>query len=776
MVTVNNLENKSIEEIHNGNKSVRQTTNSLNDFSKTNFFNYSTSQIKQLIGLQWLENQGYTGKGVTIGFIDTGINNSIVSNEFGTRLLAQKSFVTTTNNYADNDTTLIDTIGHGTEVASLAVGANYGMASGANLVSAKIYSENITGNGGYKLEETTRGVYYGILYCVEHNASIINLSMGQYSNIVNDGRQYIINKMSKEHNIIFTIAAGNSGFLGIDGGSLGTPGTAFQAITVAASNGSTNMAYFSSSGIRNDYTVKPDVSAPGFLVDTINGPGAGTSLATPLVAGGIAVLIEALVQAGRNYTVGAIKSALVETANPIGDDPIWYQGAGLVNFTAAYNLLMAKPTLQNIPIIASVFPKELPISPLNNLFVNQTVPFNVTVMSSQYDQATISLHGIPNDTMSFNTVQYFNASQRLSIWFHPRADTIPGEYNGYLLIDFALGPKINITIKFTVKIPRIKVLFDESKNGFVNYKPDRTPWGDSEFLLGQYREFYNLLATNNISLTPFESGHYTNITYLKEFDVIMFPNPNTKVTNPFTDWYNDPIFGNTFKLTEPTLLFTKEELTTLNTYVKDYGKGILILASFPEQINRTAFDSFLKALNVGYTLGANKIQQAPYTISSNNRLFTSVKSLDYFGSDFIPDLTNSNTTALEENKILLLNNLTFSSSNKGRVLVSGSSYFAENYRLDGRSNGNYPNDANFVLNMFSWLNGKLDPIIPSQTTTATTQNVPTSSTITTSILSNPNTSSTGTKAENKSSNLDLLSIVVAIPVITAIKKKFISKK
>lgn len=685
----------------------------------------STIQIQQAIGLSGLLDKGYDGSGVIIGLVDTGvynfIPNSTFEKEFGSKVIATKSFVSTANNYAGNDSTITDNFGHGTEVASLLVGNTYGMAKGANLVAAKIYSAGIAGNAGYQGEETTRGVYYGILYCAEHGATIINLSIGQYSNIVNDGRQYIIDKLSKEKNIVFTVSAGNSGLSGIDGASIGTPGTAFQAITVAASNGQYNMAGFSSSGIRSDYTMKPDVSAPGVNTATILGSESGTSESAPIVAGGIAVLIQALAKNGRSYTVGAIKAALIKTANPIPNYPNWYQGAGMVNFTAAFNLLMSeKKSPNNVPIIATAFPTKLPVIPLNTLFINQTVPFNLTVITSLYNSATISLHGIPADTMSFNKVQYFNASDRLSLLFHPTANTKPGLYKGYLLLDFTLGPVVNVSIEFTVKIPAIKVLFDETKNGFINDKKPHAayqistvtdpalqdPWGFSTFLLGQYREFYNVMALNNISITPFFTGQYTNLTYLQNFDEIIFSYPNSKITNPFTDWYNDPLFGNLFKLTEPTLLFSSAELVTLNTYVKQDSKGILFMTSDQRFTNTTAFDSLLNSFNLGYKLTPNAIyDNEPLLINTTNTIFNSVSSIDYYGTSFSSLNTNNNTVALQNNKFLLLNNLSQNMPDRGRIIVSGSAYFAENYMLNPESNANTANDCKFLLNMLSWLKG-----------------------------------------------------------------------
>ncbi len=775
--------------LSNKNESANSTSKTdLASVGSTNEINMTTGQIQLAVGLSGLINQGYDGTGVIIGLVDTGvynfISNTTFASEFGSRVIATKSFVSTANNYAGNDSTITDSFGHGTEVASLLIGNTYGMAKGAKLVAAKIYSNGIAGNAGYQGEETTRGVYNGILYCVQHGASVINLSFGQYSNIVNDGRQYIVDQMSKKYNVIFTISAGNDGLSGVDGASIGTPGTSFQAITVAASNGRYNMASFSSSGIRSDYTMKPDVSAPGVGVNTILGLESGTSESAPIVAGGIAVLIQALAKNGRSYTVGAIKAALIKTADPIPNYPIWYQGAGMVNFTAAFNLLMSEPkSSNNVPIIATAFPTQLPVIPLNNLFIDQTVPFNLTVISSIYNSATISLHGIPTDTMSFNKIQYFNASDRLSLLFHPTSTTKPGLYKGFLLLDFSLGPTVNVSIEFTVKIPVIKVLFDETKNGFINEKKPhgqyqlatthdpalQDPWGFSTFLLGQYREFYNIMALNNISITPFYTGQYTNLTYLQNFDEIIFSYPNSMVTNPFTDWYNDPLFGNLFKLTEPTLLFTSTELSTLNAYVKEDSKSILIMTSDQRFTNTTAFNSILSSFNIGYNLTSGAIyDNEPLQINSSNAIFNSVSSLDYYGTSFTSLNTNNNTIALENNKFLLLNNLSRTTPDSGRIIVSGSAYFAENYMLNPYSNGNYRNDCKFLLNLLTWLKGNESLI--SQITSYSPTYYPTFNNNPTTYIISSSSSSSTSSMQNLFS-FSLIATVLIVSAIVIIKRK-----
>ena len=81
---LNQSDNKSLQ----SNPSTYSNTNSMS----------TTSDIKQIVGLQWLLDQGFDGSGVTIGIVDTGIDYASYPGEFGSRVLAEKSFVTTSNN------------------------------------------------------------------------------------------------------------------------------------------------------------------------------------------------------------------------------------------------------------------------------------------------------------------------------------------------------------------------------------------------------------------------------------------------------------------------------------------------------------------------------------------------------------------------------------------------------------------------------------------------------------------------------------------------------
>ncbi|MHA2364917.1 MAG: hypothetical protein ACXAC7_13255, partial [Candidatus Hodarchaeales archaeon] len=255
---------------------------------------------------------------------------------------------------------------------------------------------------------------------------------------------------------------------------------------------------------------------------------------------------------------------------------------------------------------------------------------------------------------------------------------------------------IKLPLLFEINEADIHILFDETKNGLVNQKGGGLddPWGEQAFLLGQYREFYKLLADNSMAVTPFQNGSYTNINYLSKFDVIIFPYPFTKISGTFTDWWNDERYP--LPLDEPTLLMSEEEQTTLSRYLGEIGKGILVLTS-PQYMNNwpilngTAMNSWLQQFDIA--LKENSLVDT--TVSTTNHpIFNGVNSINYFGTSF--ELLG-NGTSLLDGKIILQ-----SFESGGQLVLSGSAYFAENSML---MSSNSASNGQLILNLINWTNG-----------------------------------------------------------------------
>ncbi len=149
---------------------------------------------------------------------------------------------------------------------------------------------------------------------------VINLSLGEPE--IEPSRDIVVKAIdgAARAGVVPAIAAGND-FDGFGRGSVGSPGSAPLAITVAAAKKSLVIANFSSGGPTPvSLQMKPDVTAPGDFVlssvpanDGLWASWSGTSMASPHVAGAAALLK----QIHPAWTVAQIKSALVLTGTPV---------------------------------------------------------------------------------------------------------------------------------------------------------------------------------------------------------------------------------------------------------------------------------------------------------------------------------------------------------------------------------------------------------------------------------------------------------------------------
>jgi subtilisin family serine protease len=148
-----------------------------NDADNTPIYT-STNQSYPLIGVSdFLANPGFStfnGSGYSIAILDTGADldhtafgPDLDSNGIGDRIVYQYDF-------ADTDTNANDVNGHGTNVAGIAAG----LATGANLIILKVFSDTGAGNSAF-VEQALRWVAEN---AAPYNIVSVNMSLGDNGN------------------------------------------------------------------------------------------------------------------------------------------------------------------------------------------------------------------------------------------------------------------------------------------------------------------------------------------------------------------------------------------------------------------------------------------------------------------------------------------------------------------------------------------------------------------------------------------------------------------
>ncbi|MEW2527353.1 S8 family serine peptidase [Streptomyces sp. NPDC047071] len=282
-----------------------------------------------LIGAPTMWQAGYTGKGVKVAVLDTGVDQTHPDLK-GVEVI-EKNFTAAPD--------AKDRMGHGTHVASTVAGSGAksggkykGVAPGVRILDGKVISEEV--GAGYDSD-----IIAGMQWAVDNGAKIVNMSLGSLDTQGTDPMEEAVARLSGK--ALFVASAGNEG---PGAGTLTTPGSAPAALTVGSVDKQGRIAEDSSHGPSADGVAKPDLSAPGVEITaaaSTDGPAgsegngyvamSGTSMAAPHVAGSAALLL----QQHPTWTGPQLKAALTGSAKPSPQLNPYQQGAGRVDLTRA---------------------------------------------------------------------------------------------------------------------------------------------------------------------------------------------------------------------------------------------------------------------------------------------------------------------------------------------------------------------------------------------------------------------------------------------------------
>jgi serine protease AprX len=288
---------------------------------------------------------GYTGKGVGVAVIDTGIQGNLPDFRVSESDHASRVIASAVVNPAAS--TAADSFGHGTHVAGLIAGngtnrdasdplhGQYaGVAPDANLISVKASDES----GSATVLDVIDGLQFVVDKKSEYNIRVVNLSLR--STVAESYKTDPLDAAVEQawfSGIVVVAAAGNQGSAS-DAVSY-APANDPYVITVGGVDDKgtkaiedDQLAPWSSRGKTQDGFEKPDVVAPGARMVSTMAAGAeytqlcpscvvdgsyfrvgGTSMAAAVVAGEVANLIQAYPQ----YTPNQVKATIVKRTRAV---------------------------------------------------------------------------------------------------------------------------------------------------------------------------------------------------------------------------------------------------------------------------------------------------------------------------------------------------------------------------------------------------------------------------------------------------------------------------
>ena len=356
------------------------------------------------------------GKNIRVAILDTGVDYSheALGGCFGAgcKVAGGYDFVA-----KDNDP--MDVNGHGTHVASIVAGQSAtitGVAPEASIYAYKVLADNGYGSNFDVISALEKAVDPDGDPQTRDGAQIINMSLGYSIRDPNDPLVLAVNNAAQAGALV-VVAAGNAGH---NSETVGVPGIAAAALTVANTEKNDRVNYSSSRGPGVVGAMfKPEMAAPGTdIYAAIPGNSyqqkTGTSMAAPHVAGAAALLL----QANPTLSGAELKQRLTQNTDALKEN-FWAHGAGRLNvFKAMQQTLFFE---QQGLFLGRVNAKDFALSGVGEVTLRN--------LSTESQDLTVSIKDVPEFmTVKTNVDKLTLAAgerKTLQVSYQVAADKVP---------------------------------------------------------------------------------------------------------------------------------------------------------------------------------------------------------------------------------------------------------------------------------------------------------------------------------------------------------------
>ncbi len=257
---------------------------------------------------------GYDGTGVKVAVIDTGIEYThpdLDANYYGG------------HDFVNDDNDPMDDNGHGTHVAGIIAAEDNGIGVIGVAPHAQLYGVKVLNSQG---SGTYSDIVAGIDWAIQNGMDVISMSLGGSSG--DTALEDILNQ-AYSAGMVIVAASSNDGT-----GSISYPARYSTAIAVGATDSNDNLASFSNYGAEQE-VVAPGVSIYSTYTGNSYATLSGTSMATPMVSGVVALILSK----NPNLTPDEVRNILHDSALDLGASG-WdqYYGYGRVQADVAIDI------------------------------------------------------------------------------------------------------------------------------------------------------------------------------------------------------------------------------------------------------------------------------------------------------------------------------------------------------------------------------------------------------------------------------------------------------